>query len=179
MALVSISSFAEVDSGWRMGARVNVGASNVLGEGNKFSLSYGAGWVVEHNFSSHFYLQSGVGVDMLSHKEDYVEGNINSLYLDLPINVGYRAIMGNSSSFFLQAGPTLACGVWGSDIQYARYSVNYFDLMKRFDLGLGGRIGCEFNNFQISLGATYGVIPVSSGYNNFNANFGLAYLFNL
>lgn len=51
--------------------------------------------------------------------------------------------------------------------------------MKRFDLGVGGRIGFEFSNFQISAGATYGVIPVTSGYNNFNVNLGLAYMFNL
>lgn len=101
MALICITSFAEVEPGWRMGVRANAGASNVLGKGNNFSVSYGAGWVVELNFNSNFYLQSGIGADMLSHKEDYIDGNINALYLDLPINIGYRANMGtpHHSSF--------------------------------------------------------------------------------
>lgn len=184
MVLLSFASFAEVEAGWRMGIRANVGASNVLGQDNEFSVSYGAGCVVEINFNEHLFLQSGIGFDMLSHKEQSVDGNINSLYLDLPVNVGYRANMGSEYSFFIQVGPTLGCGVWGTTLILKRpdggpYSGNYFDLMKRFDVGVGGRLGCEFSNFQISVGATYGVIPVTSGYNNFNVNFGFAYMFNL
>lgn len=172
--------FAEVEQGWRIGPRANVGASNVLGDGDRFSISYGAGCIVECNVNPHFFVQTGLGIDMLSHKENYIDGNINALYLDLPINVGYRVNIEDDSSFFIQAGPSFACGVWGSEIQLGYgYSLNYFDLMERIDIGLGGRLGFEFSKIQISAGATYGVIPASSGYNNFNVNVRLAYLFNL
>lgn len=180
MAIMAITASAQVEKGFRMGVRVNGGVSNVTGEGDKMTFGYGLGWIAEYNFSSHLFLQSGIGLENIAHKEEAVDGTLNAYYAQLPIHIGYRCGLGDTSSLFVQAGPTLGVGLFGSDIKWDRYSTNYFDIAKRFDLGVGGRVGVEFSKFQISVGANYGVLDTFdgvSGYHNLSINLGLAYMF--
>lgn len=180
MAVMAITASAQVNQGFRMGVRVNGGLSNVAGEGDKMTFGYGLGWVAEYNFSSNLFLQSGIGLENIAHKEEAIDGTINAYYAQLPIHIGYRFGLGDTSSLFVQAGPTLGVGLFGSDIEwYEGGTSNYFDMAKRFDLGVGGRVGVEFSNFQISAGANYGVLDASDGggYHNLSINLGVAYMF--
>lgn len=182
MAFLSLAASAQVEPGFRMGARVNLGLSNVGGEGDKATFGYGVGWVAEYNFTPSFYVQSGLGLENIAHKEDAIDGTINAFYLQLPIHAGYRFSLGETSSLFLQAGPTLGIGLFGSDIEfYGAGKINYFDVAKRFDLGVGGRIGVEFSKFQISVGGNYGVLKaiknVDASYHNYSVNLSVGYMF--
>lgn len=181
MAIIAVTAAAQVEQGFRMGARVNLGISNVAGEGDKATFAYGIGWVAEYNFSPKFYVQSGLGVENIAHKEDGVSGTINAYFLQLPIHAGYRFSLGDDKNLFVQAGPTLGYGLFGSDIEYeGGEKENYFDFAERFDLGLGGRVGVEFSKILISAGFNYGVLEASKygdGYNNMSVNLGLTYMF--
>lgn len=180
MAIVAITASAQVEQGFRMGLRVNAGMSNVTGEGTKMSAGYGLGWIAEYNFSSNLFLQSGIGLENIAHKEDFLDGTLNACFVQLPIHIGYRFSLGETSALFVQAGPTLGIGVFGSKIEWDDGDdMNYFDAAKRFDLGVGGRIGVEFNKLQISAGTNYGVLKAFDGgnYHNFSLNLGLAYMF--
>lgn len=180
MALVAISTSAQVEQGFRMGIRVNGGLSNVTGvEGDKMAFGYGLGWIAEYNFNPGLFLQSGIGLENIAHKEDAIDGTLNAYFAQLPIHIGYRFNIGDASSFFVQAGPTLGIGLWGSTVEwYGGGETNYFDVAKRFDLGLGGRVGVEFSKFQISAGANYGVLEAfDGGGHNLSINLGLAYMF--
>lgn len=181
MVVMAITASAQVDEGFRMGVRVNGGLSNVIGDGDDMTFGYGFGWVAEYNFNSNLFFQSGLGLENIAHKEKAIDGTLNAFYLQLPVHIGYRFGLGGKSSMFIQAGPTVGVGLFGSKIEwYSSYSeTNYFDLAKRFDLGVGGRVGVEVSKFQISVGANYGVLEVFDGgdYHNFNVNLGLAYMF--
>ena len=179
MAIATLTVSAQVDQGFRMGARVNAGVSNVIFEGDKCTFGYGLGWIAEYNFSSNLFLQSGVGLENIAHKEDGIDGTINSVYAQLPIHLGYRTGIGNESSFFIQGGPTIGIGLFGSDITSNNQTINYFDLARRFDLGIGGRVGIEFNKYQISAGVNYGLTKVFEGIDahTLSANIGFAYMF--
>lgn len=177
MAVMGFTASAQVDSGFRMGVHVDLGMSNVVGTGDKAGFGYGLGWLAEYNFNPKLFLQSGIGFEDISHKEDYIEGTIHAYYLQIPIHVGYRLALKESLAFFVQAGPSLGIGIAGSKIQWPGGEMNYFDNMKRFDVGVGGRVGVEIKKFQISVGANYGVIPVADGYNNLTANLRVAYMF--
>ncbi len=180
VAITAMTATAQVEKGFRMGVRVNAGLSNVAGEGDKVGFGYGLGWIAEYNFNSNLYLQSGLGLEDIAHKEDLIDGTLNGYFLQLPIHVGYRFGLGDSYSLFVQAGPTLAYGLFGSDIEwYGGGKTNYFDVLKRFDLGIGGRVGMEFSKFQVSIGANYGVLDATDGggYHNLSANIGVAYMF--
>lgn len=181
MVVIACTANAQVEKGFRNGIQINGGMSNVLGDGDKFTIGYGLGWVAEFNFSPSFFIQSGVGIENIAHKEEAIDGTLNAFFAQIPIHVGYRVSTGETSAFFIQAGPTVGCGLFGSKIQWygSRNETNYFDVAKRFDLGVGGRIGMEFHKFQISLGADYGVLDAfeGGGYHNFIANLRLAYIF--
>lgn len=180
MAVMAITASAQVERGFRMGIRVNGGLSNVVADGDKMTVGYGLGWVAEYNFNSNLFLQSGIGIENIAHKEEAIEGTLNAYYGQLPVHIGYRFGLGETSSFFIQAGPTLGVGIFGSKIEWDRGGeTNYFDLAQRFDLGVGGRIGVEFSKFQISVGANYGVLEAFDGVggHNLSANLGLGYMF--
>ncbi|MDE6535113.1 MAG: PorT family protein [Muribaculaceae bacterium] len=171
----------DVESGFRMGVQLNVGISDLVADYSSIGMSYGLGWIAEYNFTPNLFLQSGINFQNIGHKEDYYYRtiSINALYVQLPIHVGYRFELG-AASIFIQAGPTLGVGIWGSNIHldYGQ-SISYFDAANRFDLGVGGRIGVEFSRFQISAGANYGVLDTydfDNG-NNLVANIGVAYMF--
>lgn len=180
MAVMAITASAQVEQGFRMGIRVNGGLSNVVGDGDKMTFGYGFGWVAEYNFNSNLFLQSGVGLENIAHKEEAIDGTLNAFFAQLPIHIGYRFGLGDATSLFVQAGPTLGIGLFGSDIEwYGGGSANYFDYAKRFDLGVGGRVGVEFSKFQISAGANYGVLEAFDGVggHNLSINLGLGYMF--
>lgn len=180
MAIMAITATAQVEQGFRMGIRVNGGLSNVTGEGDKMTFGYGLGWIAEYNFNSRLFLQSGIVLENIAHKEEAIDGTLNAYFVQLPVHIGYRFGLGESSSMFIQAGPTVGYGLFGSKIEwYGGGDTNYFDLAKRFDLGVGGRVGVEFSKFQISAGANYGVLKAFDevGGHNLSINLGLAYMF--
>lgn len=180
MAVMAITTYAQVDPGFRMGVRLNLGLSNVVSDGDNATFGYGVGWIAEYNFESKWFVQSGIGIEDIAHTEDGIDGTLNAYYAQLPIHAGYRFGLGDNSSLFVQAGPTLAVGIFGSDIEvYGISKMNYFDLAERFDIGIGGRVGYEFSKIQISVGANYGVLEVFDGVggHNLSANIGVAYMF--
>lgn len=180
MVIMTITATAQVEQGFRMGIRLNGGVSNVTGEGDKMAIGYGFGWIAEYNFNSHLFLQSGIGLENVAHKEEAIAGTLNAYYAQLPVHVGYRLGLGESSSFFIQAGPTVGCGLFGSKVEwYNGGETNYFDVANRFDLGVGGRLGVEFSKIQISVGANYGVLEAFDeiGGHNLSINLGVAYMF--
>lgn len=180
MAVMAITASAQVEPGFRMGVRLNLGLSNVVADGDKMAFGYGVGWIAEYNFASGWYVQSGIGIEDIAHKEDGLDGTLNAYFAQLPIHAGYRFGLGDTSSMFVQVGPTVGVGMFGSDIDfYGIGRMNYFDLAKRFDLGLGGRVGVEFGKIQVSLGANYGVLEAFDGFggHNLSANIGVAYMF--
>ncbi len=185
MAITAISASAEVEEGFAMGVRADVGIGTLTGGGCGVGFSYGIGWIAEYNFASNLYLQSGVGLQNLAHTEDFIEGTLNAFYAQVPIHVGYRFPVGDTTSLFVQAGPTLGVGIFGSKIRYTYpmedflFDYNYFDYARRFDLGVGARVGVEINSFQISAATNFGVLPIAEGNSSHNlcATIGVAYMF--
>lgn len=180
MAVMAITASAQVEPGFRMGVRANLGLSNVIADDSKMSFGYGVGWIAEYNFDSKWFVQSGIGIEDIAYKVDGIDGTFNGYFAQLPIHAGYRFGLGDSSSLFVQAGPTIGVGLFGSSVEFydTGATVGYFEWAKRFDLGLGGRVGVEFGKCQVSVGANYGVLEAfDGGGHNFSANIGFAYMF--
>lgn len=178
MALVAVTASAQIEKGFRMGVQINLGLSDVVHDGCKTAFGYGAGWIAEYNLKPELFLQSGIGLQNIGHKEDGIDGTLRALYAQVPIHVGYRFNLENKPVIFVQGGPTLGIGLAGSKIEYYGGSINYFDSAKRFDLGIGARGGLEFGKYQVSIGANYGVLKVfEGGGHNLTVNLGAAYMF--
>lgn len=181
LAVVSIVAKAEINEGSRMGLRGTFGQTNVIYEGDKASIGYGADWIIEQNFSPNFYLQSGLGIQSINHTEESIMGTLSGTYAQLPIHLGGRAYLNESTSLNFQAGPTLAYGLFGSDLTFSGGgSSSYFDLFKRFDFAIGGRVGVQFmDKFEVSLGLNYGLVQIHDDIDahNYCLNLGFGYMF--
>lgn len=134
---------------------------------------------------------------------------INSNYLEIPIHIGYKYAINDNFNVFGSFGPYFAFGIGGKtkveeldytdDDELIRVSEKYDtfgdDGLKRFDLGLGLRVGVEINKrYQVSLGYDFGLtetyksefepsdenyeeMDFGSGAKNRNLTISVAYMF--
>ncbi len=192
LALFSISASAQIDEGIRVGVSGGLSLSNVTGTnayGNldaKIAIGYNAALVFDYNFTENFHLETSLGLlskgarDMANGSYD---GQFVGNYLSLPIHVGYRFRLGGNSYFNIQAGPELACGLWGSTFEWSDGSgeFKYFDKgwAKRFEFGIGAKTGFEFSKFQVNFGTTYGLTKwaENTDFHTLAFYIGVAYMF--
>lgn len=186
MATMAFAAHAQIEpKTFRYGIQLNLGTSNVNYSDdeikNKMAFSYGVHWIAEYNIDADFYLRSGLGIENIAYKGDWVSKTLNSFYLELPIHVGCRYVLNETTSMFFQGGPTLGIGLTGTKIEWAGAgTTDYFgdEFAKRFNLGLGARVGVEFGKMQLSLGGNYGLTKVyKPGGHTISVNLGIGYIF--
>ncbi len=108
-------------------------------------------------------------------------------YLEIPILVRYAYRLTKGSKLFVEAGPYLACGLFGKSKLYLEdhreeYNVFSQGYDRRFDLGIRANIGVEFSSFELSLGWSKGFINPSKDWaaitpKDMSFSFQVAYLF--
>jgi len=120
---------------------------------------------------------------------NYFRATSNPLYIEVPVNIVFKAPMGNESKFFAGAGPYVAMGIGGKvkedgrilGIGYSRDAAiqfsnddpttseeegSGFGIMRRFDYGLNGTIGFESEKAMFSLNYGLGLAKLMSGTNS-------------
>ncbi len=182
MAVMTVSASAQVEEGFRFGAQVFGGFSTVTGENadncsSKFA--YGAGVIAEYNFNEKLYLGSGLNFQNKGFNEKGIDGSINFLYVTLPIHFGGHIAFNDKLALNIQGGPQLGFGLAGSSIEIYGYdTIDYSDYGKRFEVGLGVKVGVEFSKFQVNLLGNYGLTEsTDGGVHNLDFGVGLAYMF--
>lgn len=179
MCFLACTVSAQVDKGFRMGVRANLGVNKAgmetsYEESADFAFSYGVDWIAEYNFSPSFFLNTGLGIENLSFKFPSISGTGSAWNAALPIHLGGRFNIGDNSNIFIQAGPQLAYGFYGSDVDwYDGSSSNYYDNVDRFRVSAGGCVGVEFSGFQIGVNVDYGF----TGTQDLTIGAGIAYMF--
>lgn len=90
--------------------------------------------------------------------------NANPHYLNIPIHIGYMMPLSKKVSVFVNAGPYLGIGLFGkynmtTGNTNTTVANNIFnDYLKRFDYGIGGKIGIEYaKHIQLSVGYDWGL----------------------
>ncbi|MDR0412342.1 MAG: PorT family protein [Dysgonamonadaceae bacterium] len=179
---VALVSQAQVKYGVKGGLNVSTlsGYADVVD--TKQKPGFHVGVVSQVNFPSRVFIQP----ELLFSKEGikakwfrkYTSRSLN--YLQLPVYIGYKIDAGWGLNIIAGAGPYLACGVGGTDKPFK-------DIYRRFDAGLSGMGGIQFEGFQLTLGYDLGlcdqhksafkrVTPYSRTANR-NLKVSLAYLF--
>ena len=101
-----------------------------------------------------------------------ISDKTNAFFAEIPVHIGYKHSVNHDFAVFGEVGPYVGLGLFGkskSDSDYDEDEDDYFeieetsnktfDLMKRFDLGAGLRVGIELNNkYSVSLGYDWGFI---------------------
>lgn len=164
----------------------------------KMLTSFQVGFIGDINLAEFFALQpgllvSGKGSKTQSGNEtdaNYFKATSNPIYIEVPLNLVFKAPMGADTKFFAGAGPYLGIGIAGKNktegkIFGAGFSsekniewsdddpstLDYeegagFGIMKRFDYGLNGTAGFETKNVVLSANYGLGLAKLQSGSNS-------------
>lgn len=190
---VSKLHIKDVDSDAKLGYRFGVVGEYKLQ--NNFFIQSGID-LVSKGTKKKFDEEGDINVDGIS--GDYMHAKLtwNAVYLELPILAGYDLNVTENLKVRFMAGPYLAYGLGGKIIAktnvqlsdpnggYELFSrkdkINTFsdEALKRFDMGLLGAIGAEYNKFQLTIGYEYGLVKIfqeSSSIHNMNGFVTLGY----
>ncbi|MGC4036434.1 MAG: porin family protein [Chitinophagaceae bacterium] len=111
---------------------------------------------------------------------NYFKATTNPMYVEIPVNVVFKAPVGEQSKFFVGAGPYVAMGIagknkvdykiagasfhseknieWSSDDNSSDPAANLgYSTIRRFDYGLNGTAGVEGNKAIVSVNYGYGL----------------------
>lgn len=126
---------------------------------------------------------------------NYFKATSNPIYIEVPLNLVFKAPIGGDTKFFAGAGPYLAIGIAGKNktegkIFGAGFSseenivwsdddpttLDYdegagFGIMKRFDYGLNGTAGIETKTIVLSASYGFGLAKLQSGSNSSEDDF--------
>ncbi len=160
--------------------------------------SFQAGITGDLNLSDFIALQPGLLVTGKGSKTqsgdptdaNYFKATSNPIYIEVPLNLVFKAPLGSDTKFFAGAGPYLAVGIAGKNktegkIFGASFSsekniewsdddpttLDYdegagFGILKRFDYGLNGTAGIETKTIVLSANYGLGLAKLQSGSNS-------------
>ncbi len=120
----------------------------------------------------------------------YYRATTNPYYIEIPVNLVFKAPLGDNAKFFAGAGPYLGIGVAGKveregkifgaqfesedDIEFSNDDPSTFDyeegagfgIMKRFDYGINGLAGIEGKSVMLGVNYGLGLAKLQSGSNS-------------
>jgi len=160
--------------------------------------SFQVGIIGDFNLSDFIALQPGLLVTGKGSKTqsgdpadaNYFKATSNPIYIEVPLNLVFKAPLGTDTKFFAGAGPYLAVGIAGKNktegkIFGASFSsekniewsdddpttLDYdegagFGILKRFDYGLNGTAGIETKTIVLSANYGLGLAKLQSGSNS-------------
>lgn len=160
LLMSAVSAFAVDDYGklWSWGINAELGLSNVTGEGDKPGFGTQIGVALDCNINSNVFAESGLIFNTISHSEEGISGMLTAVYAKLPLQIGIKSRLTDKHDISVQVGPTFLCGLYGTTIHYGSQKFDYFDLIRRFDVGIEGKVGLNVNNVRWTLGVNYGMI---------------------
>ena len=169
----------------------------------KMLTSFQAGIIGDIDLTDFLALQPGLLVTGKGSKTqsgdpsdlNYFKATSNPIYIEVPLNLVFKAPIGGDTKFFAGAGPYLAIGIAGKNktegkIFGAGFSseenivwsdddpttLDYdegagFGIMKRFDYGLNGTAGIETKTIVLSASYGFGLAKLQSGSNSSEDDF--------
>lgn len=131
-------------------------------------LGFQVGAKIEMNMSSYltngFYVEGSLLYNLKG--TNYAGSHTNLGYLQLPVNLGYRLPISGNVSLMGAAGPYVAIGVLGKDVETSldsKIKTNIFGKKyQRFDFGLNYKLGVElWHQWQLYFGFEQGLINMA------------------
>lgn len=114
------------------------------------------------------YLNGGALLTLKGAEKDYgsdLDFKCNAYYLEIPIHFGYKHVLSENLSLFGEFGPYLGIGLFGkTKLESGGESAKVDTFgdeggVKRFDLGLGFRLGFEIQErVPVSFGYDFGLL---------------------
>ncbi len=193
--LIAQESSAFIKAGVNL-ANVSIQNDGTADEANMLT-SFQVGIIGDLPVTSFLYIQpglifSGKGSKTQSGQPsdaNYYKSEVNPFYIEVPVNVVFKAPLNKDSKFFAGAGPYIAMGIAGNrQLDYKVAGVSFsrkdkidfsnddpttageegagFGILKRFDYGLNGTVGFEGKSTSFSVNYGLGLAKLQSGTTN-------------
>lgn len=177
IALVGVSAFAQNNISWEANAGLNIAKVSSPGYSSRAGFHVGVrGKIDLPSISNGVYANAGALFSLKGGSVDWgdiASGKCNAYYLDIPVHIGYQHQVNDNFSVFGEFGPYFSFGLFGktssSTLDYdddwemtsASEKHDTFDEFKRFDFGLGFRLGTEIKQKYIfSIGYDFGLVNI-------------------
>ncbi|MCC8186784.1 MAG: PorT family protein [Bacteroides sp.] len=150
---------------WGIKAGTNLSTFGGDMKNTKSVLRYQVGITADVALTNNLYLLTGLDLQTKGAKyspKSASDIKYNPMYLQLPVNLGYKFDVGSNIRLVVHAGPYLAYGIGGKARSDGnKQSVFGNNRLKRSDYGLMGGAGMEIGNIAIHAGYEYGLANVS------------------
>lgn len=194
-ALLAQKSSAIIKGGVNL-ANVSIQDDGTVDEA-KMLTSFQVGIIGDLPITSFLYIQPGVIFTGKGSKTqsgqpsdaNYYRSEVNPYYIEVPVNLVFKAPISKDSKFFAGAGPYVAMGIAGNrKLDYKIAGVSFsrkdkidfsnddpttggeegagFGILKRFDYGLNGTVGIEGKSANFSVNYGLGLAKLQSGTTN-------------
>ena len=154
MALVCavLNVSAQEDSKWSW--KAGVGISNLAGSENQgvkstFSFKLGVGY--EFAVSESFSIEPAVMLNNKAFKIEGFSGNITRYFLEIPVLAAYKTNLNDNCQLIINAGPYVAYGAFGSEIEEDGVKINVFDVCERFEAGVQAGAKVAFGRMAVGV----------------------------
>lgn len=120
-----------------------------------------------------FYANAGLFFSLKGGKADLGElaqSTIEAYYLEVPVHIGYKYTVNEDIKLFAEVGPYLDLGLFGNQssktiadwegTKYDKETRPTFDTLRRYDFGLGFRVGAEYKKYVIAIGYDAGIANI-------------------
>lgn len=193
LALTTLTMSAQVDANLHL--VVGGGLSSVVGAdaNTKTKFAYKAGALYDIQAAENFYITPGIefvnkgfknGIVVGNIDDVYIDGDINTLYVQVPVFAAYKYPIADNMKLVAKAGPYVAYGILGTKIEVTyldgtktyKESYNIFDKdlgHKRFDAGAIVGLELEMEQFSVGLEYSRGFTKVKKGAKAYNQAFGI------
>ena len=143
---------AQEDSKWTW--KVGVGISNLAGSDNTgfktaFSTKLGVGY--QFAVSESFSIEPAVMLNNKAFKIEGFSGNITRYFLEIPILAAYKTNLNDNCQLIINAGPYVAYGAFGSEIEEDGVKINVFDVCERFEAGVQAGAKVAFGRMAVGV----------------------------
>ena len=143
---------AQEDSKWTW--KVGVGISNLAGSNNTgfktaFSTKLGVGY--QFAVSESFSIEPAVMLNNKAFKIEGFSGNITRYFLEIPILAAYKTNLNDNCQLIINAGPYVAYGAFGSEIEEDGVKINVFDVCERFEAGVQAGAKVAFGRMAVGV----------------------------
>lgn len=177
LALSVLSMSAQEDSKFTL--KVGVGLSSLTGsdaEGEKNAFAYKVGVSYDWTLSDNFSILPGLELVNKGTKVEDIDGTINLFYAQIPVLAAYKFNVGEEAKLVVKAGPYVAYGLFGSDIDYGSGDTeNAFDVCERFNAGVMAGISYDFGQFTVGAEYSRGFTKAIEDVKCYNQAFGVTF----
>ena len=156
MALVCavLNVSAQKDS--KFSFKAGLGISNLAGSddaGINTAISFKLGVGYDFAVSESFSIEPAV---MLNNKGFKMEGYTNYVaryFFEVPVLAAYKTNLNDNCQLIINAGPYVAYGAFGSEIEEDGVKINVFDVCERFEAGV--QAGAKVAFSRVSVGVDF------------------------